>query len=119
MAPKAAADSATWWLRTGSVATVACLQKCLLRVSALQCCCLLNSSWYLLAMDTAAVAGNETFGAAGAHTAALSCHLDTPLQAETRYKELAGMGLSVSMVLVGNKGKQYFSRRSQYNVVSE
>eukprot|EP00775_Hariotina_reticulata_P007998 gene7998-8196_t len=38
-------------------------------------------------------------------------------RAESRYKELASMGLSVNMVLVGNKGKQYFSRRSQYNVV--
>jgi len=29
------------------------------------------------------------------------------------------MGLSVSMVLVGNKGKQYFGRRPQYNIASE
>lgn len=29
------------------------------------------------------------------------------------------MGLNVSLVLVGNKGKQYFGRRPQYNVVSE
>lgn len=42
-----------------------------------------------------------------------------PLQAEARYRELVGLGLSVNLVLVGNKGKQYFSRRPQYNVVSE
>lgn len=41
------------------------------------------------------------------------------LQAEQRYRELASMGLSVNLVLVGNKGKQYFSRRPQYNIVSE
>lgn len=29
------------------------------------------------------------------------------------------MGLSVNLVLVGNKGKQYFQRRPQYNIVSE
>jgi F-type H+-transporting ATPase subunit gamma len=38
-------------------------------------------------------------------------------RAETRYKELTSMGLNVSLVLVGNKGKQYFGRRPQYNVV--
>jgi F-type H+-transporting ATPase subunit gamma len=37
-------------------------------------------------------------------------------RAESRYKELTGMGLSVNLVLVGNKGKQYFGRRPQYNV---
>jgi hypothetical protein len=41
------------------------------------------------------------------------------LQAEQRYRELSSMGLSVNLVLVGNKGKQYFSRRPQYNIVSE
>jgi F0F1-type ATP synthase gamma subunit len=40
-------------------------------------------------------------------------------QTEARYKELVGMGLNVNLVLVGNKGKQYFARRPQYNVVSE
>lgn len=41
------------------------------------------------------------------------------LQAEARYRELTGLGLSVNLVLVGNKGKQYFSRRPQYNIISE
>lgn len=41
------------------------------------------------------------------------------LQAEARYRELTGMGLSVNLVLVGNKGKQYFARRPQYNIASE
>jgi F0F1-type ATP synthase gamma subunit len=41
------------------------------------------------------------------------------LQAEARYRELTGLGLNVNLVLVGNKGKQYFSRRPQYNIVSE
>lgn len=40
-------------------------------------------------------------------------------QAESRYRELASMGLNVKLVLVGNKGKQYFARRPQYTVVSE
>eukprot|EP00878_Enallax_costatus_P033357 GHUV01036781.1.p1 GENE.GHUV01036781.1~~GHUV01036781.1.p1 ORF type:complete len:130 (-),score=31.33 GHUV01036781.1:584-973(-) len=40
-------------------------------------------------------------------------------QAEARYRELTGMGLSVNLVLVGNKGKQYFGRRPQYNIASE
>ncbi len=29
------------------------------------------------------------------------------------------MGLNVNLVLVGNKGRQYFSRRPQYNIASE
>jgi F0F1-type ATP synthase gamma subunit len=29
------------------------------------------------------------------------------------------MGLKVKLVLVGNKGKQYFQRRPQYEIVSE
>ena len=29
------------------------------------------------------------------------------------------MGLKVKLVLVGNKGKQYFSRRPQYDIASE
>jgi F-type H+-transporting ATPase subunit gamma len=37
-------------------------------------------------------------------------------RAEARYRELTGMGLSVNLVLVGNKGKQYFARRPQYNI---
>jgi hypothetical protein len=41
------------------------------------------------------------------------------LQTEARYRELVGMGLNVNLVLVGNKGKQYFARRPQYNIVSE
>jgi F0F1-type ATP synthase gamma subunit len=41
------------------------------------------------------------------------------LQAEKRYRELTGMGLEVKLVLVGNKGRQYFSRRPQYNIASE
>jgi len=35
---------------------------------------------------------------------------------EQRYRELAAMGLAVRLVLVGNKGKQYFARRPQYDV---
>jgi hypothetical protein len=42
-----------------------------------------------------------------------------PVQTEARYRELVGMGLKVNLVLVGNKGKQYFTRRPQYNIVSE
>jgi F-type H+-transporting ATPase subunit gamma len=38
-------------------------------------------------------------------------------RAEARYRELTGLGLNVNLVLVGNKGKQYFSRRPQYNIV--
>ena len=37
-------------------------------------------------------------------------------KAEQRYKELEGMGIKPRLVLVGNKGKQYFSRRPQYDV---
>jgi F-type H+-transporting ATPase subunit gamma len=38
-------------------------------------------------------------------------------RAESRYRELASLGLNVKLVLVGNKGKQYFARRPQYTVV--
>jgi hypothetical protein len=41
------------------------------------------------------------------------------LQTEQRYRELTAMGLKVKLVLVGNKGKQYFQRRPQYDIVSE
>jgi F-type H+-transporting ATPase subunit gamma len=35
---------------------------------------------------------------------------------EQRYRELTAMGINVRLVLVGNKGKQYFQRRPQYDV---
>lgn len=35
---------------------------------------------------------------------------------EQRYRELTAMGIKARLVLVGNKGKQYFSRRPQYDV---
>jgi F-type H+-transporting ATPase subunit gamma len=35
---------------------------------------------------------------------------------EQRVRELTAMGLKVKLVLVGNKGKQYFGRRPQYEV---
>jgi len=35
---------------------------------------------------------------------------------EQRVRELTAMGLKVKLVLVGNKGKQYFGRRPQYDV---
>jgi len=35
---------------------------------------------------------------------------------EARYRELTAMGIKARLVLVGNKGKQYFSRRPQYDV---
>jgi F-type H+-transporting ATPase subunit gamma len=35
---------------------------------------------------------------------------------EARYRELTAMGLKVKLVLVGNKGRQYFSRRPQYDI---
>lgn len=35
---------------------------------------------------------------------------------ERRYKELAGLGVKVQLVLVGRKGVQYFKRRPQYTV---
>jgi F-type H+-transporting ATPase subunit gamma len=35
---------------------------------------------------------------------------------EARYKELTAMGIKARLVLVGNKGKQYFQRRPQYDV---
>jgi F0F1-type ATP synthase gamma subunit len=34
-------------------------------------------------------------------------------------RELTEMGLKCKLVLVGNKGKQYFGRRPQYEVASE
>jgi F-type H+-transporting ATPase subunit gamma len=35
---------------------------------------------------------------------------------EARVRELTSMGINVRLVLVGNKGKQYFARRPQYDV---
>lgn len=35
---------------------------------------------------------------------------------EARVRELTSMGIKVRLVLVGNKGKQYFARRPQYDI---
>lgn len=49
----------------------------------------------------------------------LTFHSLIASQAESRYRELSGMGLNVNLVLVGNKGRQYFTRRPQYKIASE
>lgn len=39
-------------------------------------------------------------------------------QVEKRYAELTAMGVDVSLVCVGIKGKVYFKRRPQYKIAS-
>lgn len=39
------------------------------------------------------------------------------VQAEARMRELMGMGINVKVVCIGKKGRQYFKRRPQYNVI--
>lgn len=40
------------------------------------------------------------------------------LQVEQRYKELTELGIGVSLVCVGIKGRVYFGRRPQYKINS-